>query len=139
MTNELIGKTKAVSILSEKNSGPFAIAIRDDGIARIAITENIDIEVNHIKEIVSLLEQAGDGQKFPVLIVASEFTLPSAEARAYLATPESDPYAIAEAYITSSFSQRLVGKVYLSLNRPARPTRLFKEEAKAIEWLRTFL
>jgi hypothetical protein len=139
MTDELIGKTKPVSILFEKNSGPFFIAIRDDGIARISITENIDIEVNHIKEIVSLLEQAGRGQKFPILIVASEFTLPSAEARAYLATPESDPFAIAEAYITSSFSQRLVGKVYLSLNRPARPTRLFKEEAKAIEWLKTFL
>jgi hypothetical protein len=139
MTEYFIEKTKSVSILCEKISGPFSIAIRDDGIARISITENIDIEVNHIKEIVSLLEQAGQGQKFPILIVASEFTLPSAEARAYLATPESDPYAIAEAYITSSFSQRLVGKVYLSLNKPARPTRLFKEETKAIEWLKTFL
>ena len=95
--------------------------------------------MKNVVEVVSTLEKFGEGKKFPLLIVVGEYTLPTPEARAYIATPESDPYASAEAYVIQSFSQKLVGNVYLSFNKPARPTRLFNSEEKAIEWLKTFL
>jgi hypothetical protein len=128
-----------VKIISEKKFENVSIAIRSDGIACIRVADNMEIDIPHVKLIVESLEEIGNGNKYPLLIVAGEYTLPSPEARAYIATPESDPYASAEAYVVNSFSQKLVGNVYLSLNRPARPTRLFKEESKAIEWLKTFL
>jgi hypothetical protein len=87
---------------------------------------------------VNALETIFEGKKFPLLIVTGEYTLPTPEARAYIATPESDPYASAEAYVVKSLSQKLVGNVYLSFNKPARPTRIFNSEEKALEWLQQF-
>jgi hypothetical protein len=139
MTDELTNKKNNVLILSEKHFDLFSIAIRNDGIARIFIKENVDIDVVQVKQIVHALEEEGQGKKYPLLIVVGEYTLPTAEARAYTATAESDPFASAEAYVINSFSQRLVGNVYLSLNKPFRPTRLFNDEVKAVEWLKTFL
>ena len=84
-------------------------------------------------------ENMPKGKKYPLLIITGEYTLPTAEARAYIATPESDPYASAEAYVVTSLSQKLVGNVYLSFNKPARPTHIFTSEEKAVEWLKQFL
>ncbi|MDF2438102.1 MAG: hypothetical protein K0Q95_2478 [Bacteroidota bacterium] len=128
-----------VGILDEKESESHILSIREDGIARIRIKENIEVDVIHVREIVNALEILGNRKKFPLLILSSEYTLPTADARTYIASAASNPYASAEAYMIRSLPQKLVGNVYLSFNKPARPTRLFTEEAKAVEWLRTFL
>ena len=117
----------------------YSVNLRNDGLVYVKIAGNEEIDVKNVVEIVSALETFWKGTKFPLLIVIGEYTLPTPEARAYIATPESDPYASAEAYVIQSFSQKLVGNVYLSFNKPARPTRLFNTEEKATEWLKTFL
>lgn len=130
---------KPVEILKEQKFELGSIAIRDDGLAQIKIIANLNIDVLQIKIIVDLLGYLGNKKKFPLLILVDKFTLPTAEARAYVATPESDPYGIAAAYVVRSMGQKLVGNVYLSFNKPARPTRIFNDEEKAIKWLKTFL
>ncbi|MGZ4074004.1 MAG: DUF7793 family protein [Bacteroidia bacterium] len=117
----------------------LSVELRNDGLVQVKVKGNEEIEIKNVVEVVSALEKFWQGKKFPLLIVVGEYTLPSADARAYIATAESDPYASAEAYVIQSFSQKLVGNVYLNLNKPARPTRLFNSEEKAIEWLKTFL
>lgn len=139
MAEELFIKSKDTGIVSEKKFDIISLAIRTDGIASVKVNANVDIEISHVKLIVNALEDLGKGKVFPLLIVVGEFTLPTPEARAYIATAEADPYASAEAYVIKSFSQKLVGNVYLSFNKPARPTRLFNDEEKAVEWLKTFL
>jgi hypothetical protein len=139
MVKDFRPPSQKVTIVSEKTIDALSVAIRGDGLAQVKIQGNVEIDVSHVKQIVSLLEELGQKRKYPLLIVSGEFTLPTPEARAYIATPESDPYASAEAYAIKSFSQRLVGNVYLSFNKPARPTRLFTDENKAVEWLKTFL
>ncbi|MBL7882912.1 MAG: hypothetical protein JNL69_02505 [Bacteroidia bacterium] len=115
------------------------VSIREDGIVLVNVDANTEIDVPHVKQVVSAIKQLGKGDKFPLLIIAGEYTLPTPEARAYIATPESDPYAKAEAYVVKSFSQKLVGNVFLSFNKPARPTKIFTSEEKAVEWLQQFL
>lgn len=128
-----------LEILQQIDFKILSVALRSDGIVLVNIKANEEIDVANVKEVVSALEKIGNGKKFPLLIVAGEYTLPTPEARAYIATAESDPYASAEAYVIQSFSQKLVGNVFLSFNKPARPTRLFNSQEKAIQWLKTFL
>ena len=128
-----------IKILDEQRFNTTSVAIRSDGIAHVKVDANTEIDVPHVIMIVEALKEIGKEKEFPLLIVVGEYTLPTAEARAYIATPESDPYASAEAYVVKSFTQKLVGNVYLSFNKPARPTRIFNEESKAIEWLMSFL
>lgn len=117
----------------------LSVALRDDGIVLIDVKANQEIDIKDVKDVVATLEQIGNGKKYPLLIITGEYTLPTAEARAYIATPESDPYASAEAYVVTSLSQKLVGNVYLNFNKPARPTHIFTSEEKAVEWLKQFL
>lgn len=131
--------TLTIEILKQIDFDNKSIALRSDGIVQVTITSNEDVEVKDVVEVVSALGEIGKGKKFPLLITTQKYTLPSPEARAYIATAESDPFASAEAYVIQSFSQKLVGNVYISFNKPARPTRIFTSEAKATEWLKTFL
>lgn len=128
-----------IEILKQIDFENKSVALRSDGIVYVSINTNEDVEVKDVIEIVSALEQIGKGKKFPLLIVTHKYTLPSPEARAYIATAESDPFASAEAYVIQSFSQKLVGNIYISFNKPARPTRIFTSEEKATEWLQAFL
>ncbi len=132
-------QTQEVEIIKEYHFEESSVNFRSDGLAWIHIKTSNDVEIKHVVEVVSALEKFGKGKKFPLLITTQKFTLPSPEARAYIATPESDPFASAEAYVIQSFSQKLVGNIYISFNKPARPTRIFTSEEKAIEWLKTFL
>ncbi|MBN8695772.1 MAG: hypothetical protein J0L87_04515 [Bacteroidetes bacterium] len=116
----------------------LSVSLRKDGIIFVSVKANIEIDVKEVKQVVNALETIFEGKKFPLLIVTGEYTLPTPEARAYIATPESDPYASAEAYVVKSLSQKLVGNVYLSFNKPARPTLIFNSEEKALEWLQQF-
>jgi hypothetical protein len=131
--------TPDIQIIKQVNFEISSVALRSDGVMVARIKANEEIDVKHVIEIVNAMEQMGAGRKFPLLIIVGEYTLPSAEARNYIATAESDPFASAEAYVIQSLSQKLVGNVYLSLNKPARPTKLFTSEEKAVEWLKTFL
>lgn len=116
----------------------LSVSIRNDGIVLVSVKANIEIDIKEVKQVVNALETIFEGKKFPLLIVTGEYTLPTPEARAYIATAESDPYASAEAYVVKSLSQKLVGNVFLSFNKPARPTRIFNSEEKAVEWLQQF-
>lgn len=137
--NVPLGQKREVRILAEKEFEAFSLAIREDGIAVIHVPGNMEIEVSHVKLIVDNLEELGGRKKYPLLILVGEYTLPTPETRAYIAALESDPYATAEAYVIRSFSQKLIGSIFLSFNKPVRPTRLFNDETKALEWLKTFL
>ncbi len=116
----------------------LSVFLRKDGIVYIEVKANTEIGIREVEQVVNTLENIFEGKKFPLLIVTGEYTLPTPEARAYIATPESDPYASAEAYVVKSLSQKLVGNVFLSFNKPARPTRIFNSEEKALEWLQQF-
>lgn len=132
-------KTLEVKIIKEYIFEESSVNFRSDGLVWVCIKTTNDVEIKHVVEIVSALEEYGKGKKFPLLITTQKYTLPSPEARAYIATAESDPYASAEAYVIQSLAQKLVGNVYIQFNKPARPTRIFNSEEKAIEWLKTFL
>lgn len=128
-----------IHIVDKIEFNKTSVALRNDGIILVEIKANEEIDVVLVKRIVNSIEKIGEYKRFPLLIILGENTLPNAEAREYVATPESDPYAIAEAYVINSFAQKLVSNVYTSFNKPARPTKFFNSEEKAVDWLKTFL
>ena len=96
-----------IEIIKQINFDDLSVSLRTDGLILVSIKTNDEVEIKHVKEVVSALEEIGSGKKFPLLIVTEKFTLPSPEARTYIATPESDLFASAEAYVIQSFSQKL--------------------------------
>ncbi len=126
-------------ILLRKNLDGFSMSLRDDGIVQVDINRDEVMEVRHIKLGVEFLEEISEGKKFPLLFVVGDFSVPSEEARKYEASEESNPYASAEAYVIKSLAQKLIGNFYLKFNKPARPTKFFRNKDEAVAWLKEFL
>ena len=63
----------------------------------------------------------------------------SREARAFFMKPEHTEILHAVALLIGSPLSRAIGNIFLGLNRPVTPTRLFTDEESALVWLRTFL
>ncbi len=117
----------------------FSVALLDNGIVHVRIKGPEDIDIEKAKQMIEGIGEACGGIKRPVLVSADVFSAPTAEARVFLAKKESNPYALAAAYIARSLAEKIVMNAFLKFNKPARPTKMFTNEAKAMEWLTTFL
>ncbi len=104
----------------------------------LSVLRNEEITVEDVKIISQLCKETGEGEVLPLLIKVDKLTLPSAEARKYIALPESNPFAKAEAYVLQDLPQKIVGNFFLKFDKPARPTKIFTKEEEAVEWLKQF-
>jgi hypothetical protein len=127
------------NILIEKKLDSFSISLRQDGIIQTDIELDKVMEIYHIKLGVDFIKEIYTGEKFPLLFKVGDFSLPSQESLKYQANEDSNLYASAEAYVITSFYQKIIADFYLKINKPARPTKFFSTEKEAVKWLKGFL
>jgi hypothetical protein len=80
-----------------------------------------------------------NGKRVPVFVDITEVKGANREAREYLASDEVAHIQVACALLVDTALSRLVGNFFLGLNKTKFPTKLFTDEAKAMEWLKTFV
>lgn len=124
-----------VQITSAKD-GPYAlIQIGDDDIMYIDIKVSYALRLEHVTEIFADSLEVGQGLPYLNLILLNNSSLPSRRAREFGARKERSGRALAEAYVIESQAQRIIGNMYIILNRPVVPTRLFTSTDDARDWL----
>ena len=57
-------------------------------------------------------------------------------ARQHYVSPVSAKYKLGMAMLVQSPMQRMLGNIFLRINRPPYPTRIFSHEQEALQWLR---
>jgi hypothetical protein len=132
-------KEPAPLILETIDTNTMSATLRDDGLIQLTVQPNTNTTVADIKEAVEAIAKVGKGQRYPLLIIAGKDATLGTDAMTFMARPDTDPYSIAEAYLISSISQKLLGNFYLSFNKPDKPTRIFTDKADAENWLKGFL
>lgn len=100
--------------------------------------DNIDISLEIAKECVEKRIAFSEGKNYPVFINMKGVRSLTKEAREYLAV-EGARLIIAGALITGSPLTKILGNVFLTVNKPQVPTRLFINENEALEWLKKYL
>lgn len=70
-----------------------------------------------------------------VIMVADSSTQFTKEAREFSASEEGLRFSKAEALIVKNLAQNLMVSFYLKINQPSVPSKAFKTEEEAIEWL----
>ena len=60
------------------------------------------------------------------------------EARAYMAK-EGAVLVKAGALITDSVYTKMMGNIFLAINQPETPTKLFSDKISALKWLKKYL
>ena len=115
--------SKRVEILDTKICEPFIVQLRSDGIVHSHTTSTIDFNIESLKRFNEVMGRMVDYKKVPLIITLDEFSMPSAETRAFWAKKDSCPYSSAEAYVITNVGHKLLGNIYLRFNKPERPKR----------------
>jgi hypothetical protein len=126
-------------IIAEGVVVPYYMYLRADGIMYISISPEKEESVELVKEMVKKMGEMVNYKPVPLLARHEEFALPGRENRDYWAKKESCPWSKADAFMINSTAMQFIANFYLKINKPERPTRMFSDEKKAIEWLKKFL
>ena len=128
-----------MKVISQKTIETHVIKLLDIGILTIHNTDKKVQTVEDQKVLRTIIGSMTNQQRIPILHTFDQFSLPSKEVRNFWASNDTCLYSKADAFIISSLGQKIMGDFYLKIEKPSRPTKLFSNKAKAIEWLKNFI
>lgn len=111
----------------------------EDDILFMRTKQDADFTLEAAIEGVDARKELQAGRKMLVVIDTSKVFQVSREAREYGAQKEVVNMSIAMAILPgTSLPATIIGNFFIKFNKPSVPTKLFKSEEKALEWLGTF-
>lgn len=84
-------------------------------------------------------EEYMPGTQFYVLLGGEEFFQVSREAREVAASDKFSTHLAAVALFSSELSLKILGNLYIKINRPNVPTKFFNDKKKAETWLKSLI
>lgn len=114
----------------------FKMYQSNDGILINRIKEHNLIEEKDVRELLSLTEKYTNNKRYPFLIVMSEFTLLTKEAKILSGSEEGTRFSLCEAVLLNNIANKIIFNTYLLISKPKVPTRAFTNSNDAFEWLR---
>lgn len=113
------------------------IFIDEDGILHHDCSEgsvhDIDSAISNVKLSIDLAK----GQKHPVLVDLKGIKYMSRETRNYYSNEETGKFVGKAALVVGDPVSKIMGNVFMRLQKTVFPTRLFTDREKAIEWLKS--
>lgn len=113
------------------------VSLGGDGILRFRAIPGVEHDEEGALDNLSELRQLASGKLRPVLIDLREVGVVAREARQAYANLAD--FAAAQGLLVGSAFTRIVGSVFLRVNRPQQPARMFTVEEEAVQWLKGFL
>lgn len=110
----------------------------EEGIVYFVYKPNAVVSIEAARKIVEDRVRFQDREDFPIYCDIRGLKSADKEARNYLAK-EGSSYARAVAVVVDSPMSKIIGNIYLGLNKPITPSRLFTDEKDAVEYLKQFI
>jgi len=114
------------------------IWLGDDNITRNIHVPQAKVDLTDAKACVTACLKVNQGNQYIVLVDIRQVTLITHEARQYFSNATAESSCKARAILIGSHVSRIIGNFFIKINKPAAPTKLFMDEAKAIAWLNKF-
>ena len=122
---------------SQEIKTKYAIfSILEEGIIRIVLQENAEIELDESKLMQKTSLELTNGAKFVALIDARAKVTVFKESREWGSTAEAQKNMLAQAILIDSLANRIVGNFIIKFHKPIAKTKLFTKEEEALNWLR---
>ncbi len=80
-------------------------------------------------------EKELSGKQLPVLVYCFKYASTNVDLMKAISKNANNPYSLADAFIISSMSQKMLANFYLKIHHPERPTHFFNHEIEAKKWL----
>jgi hypothetical protein len=117
---------------------PYVSIRLDKGILHCVFRDNLYIDLEIAERCVKDRITFSQGISYPCMIDMAGVKSVDKEARAYMAI-EGSRLMKAGALLTDSFYTKMMGNIFLAINKPEIPVRLFSDKTGAIKWLKQYL
>ncbi len=114
----------------------FLMNVHDDLLIEFKVKKNINIQAIDVWESRDLSVNHIPGKKFFVLFEGDEDAEISGDARRAGASDEYTKHVAALALYSNKSYERIIGSLFLKINKPKVPTKFFDNREEAIAWLR---
>lgn len=123
------------SVEIKKDFEKIRMTLFENGIMNVVFKENFTVGLQDVEEVVNWVSEIANGRKFLNLMEGENNSEVDAEVRSFAASKDQNKFTIADAMVVQNISHRLLTNFYMRFNKPVKPTRLFTDKEKAIQWL----
>jgi len=114
----------------------FTMTIHDDLLIEFSVKKNINLQESDVWGSRDLSIAYKPGKKFFVLFEGDDDASVSGDARRAGASEEYTKHVAALALYSNKAYERIIGSLFLKINKPKVPTEFFDDRDKAIAWLK---
>lgn len=114
------------------------ITLGNDGIGRVNFLPGLVVTEEDVREHFSACSRISNGRSIPVLVDVRDVKQVEQKAREYFAGEEHISLTKAAAIIVRLPVDSLMGNLFMGLNKPSFPVKLFTSQAKALKWLKQY-
>jgi hypothetical protein len=114
----------------------FEIFVLASNIFKVKPRLNAELDVEDGKKIRTILMKLSVNKSYAILGDGTNYFTSTSELRQLMASKEFTDLRFGFAIVTRSIATKIVGNFFIKVNKPASPTRIFDEEASALEWLK---
>lgn len=114
----------------------FLMNVHDDLLIEFKVKKNINLQASDVWESRDLSVNHIPGKKFYVLFEGDDDAEISGDARRAGASEEYSKHVAALALYSNKSYERIIGSLFLKINKPKVPTKFFDNREEAIAWLR---
>lgn len=108
----------------------------ESDIVRIRLKKDAHFSPQSLWEIREEILKRTPNMKYYVVLEAEEHFRIDKETRETAASEEWANWTLAGALVSQKLAHKILGELYISVNKPIRPTRFFKHAEEGIAWLR---
>lgn len=108
-------------------------------IITVRVLEGVEITEEVLEKIFKNAEQISGGEKYAFLADMRQQVSSSASGRKYGANNPFQKQHLAYALLAENLAEVMLSNFFIRVNRPAVPSRLFRDEQSALNWLEKFL
>lgn len=119
----------------EKEFNNITMRLFENGLMNVVFKDHRYIDIKDIHEVMDWVDEIALGRMFVNLMEGAYNTDLAPEVREFSASDKNNNFTIADALVISSQAHKLVTNFYIKFNKPAKPTKVFTDRMKAIEWL----
>lgn len=123
---------------SEQDTRITTLWIDRDGIGHVVLKENALVDLESLKEYSEAVVRGCQGKKIPVLFDMRGIKYVERDARDQFAKGPPGLLTKAVAVVIRSVAQRMMVRFFLLINKPEFPMKVFRDEKKALNWVRRF-
>jgi hypothetical protein len=121
-------------LIDELDIGPVIYRLYDNKIFHAIIKKGEKITMDMALNGVDFLNKNGGGSFYNIYEFSS-FSEMEPELREWASQPNENGYTYVDAIVISNLAQKLIANFYLKFNKPPRPTKIFYDSDKAVEWI----